>query len=126
MQLRGDRMPFGGGESRSRPWRVAVLLALIGGGILLTRLVDAKRVKPLFLPTATPTRTAFSHQEEGEAQFSAGNLEKAIAAYQQATRLEPEDGELRAKLARIQTYSSASMATEAERNNRLEQARASA
>ncbi len=125
MQLRGDRMPFGGAERRSRPWRVAVLLALIGGGILLTRLVEAKRVKPLFLPTATPTQTAFSYQEEGEAQFSAGNLEKAIKAYQQATRLEPDNGKLWAKLARIQTYSSALMATEAERNDRLEQARAS-
>lgn len=126
MQLRGDRMPFGGGESRSRPWRVAVLLALIGGGILLTRLVEAGRVEPLFLPTATPTRTAFSYQEEGEAQFSAGKLEKAIDAYQQATRLEPEDARLWAKLARIQTYFSAQMPTKQERNNRLEQAKASA
>lgn len=118
-------MPFGGGERRSRPWRVAALLALIGGGILLTRLVEAKRVKPLFLPPPTPTRTAFSYQEEGEAQFSAGKLEKAIEAYQQAARLEPDDAELWAKLARIQTYSSALMATEQQRNNRLQQARAS-
>ena len=118
-------MPFAG-ESRSRPVRVVLLLALIAGGILLTRLVEAGRVKPLLLPTATPTRTARSFQEEGEAQFSAGDLEKAIKAYQQAVRQEPDNAELWAKLARIQTYSSALMPTKAERDTRLEQARASA
>ena len=125
MQLKGDRMPFAG-ESRSRPVRVVLLLALIAGGILLTRLVEAGRVKPLLLPTATPTRTAFSFQEEGEAHFSAGNLDKAIQAYQQAVREEPGNAELWARLARIQTYSSALMPTEVERTLRLEQARASA
>jgi len=118
-------MPFGG-ESRSRPIRVVLLLALIAGGILLTRLVEAERVKPLFLPTATPTRTAFSFQEEGEAHFSAGDLDKAIKAYQQAVREEPENAELWARLARIQTYSSALMPTEQERTLRLEQAKESA
>lgn len=125
MQLKGDRMPFGG-ESRSRPVRVVLLLTLIASGILLTRLVEAGRVKPLLLPTATPTRTAFSYQEEGEAYFSAGDLENAILAYQQAVREQPGNAELWAQLARIQTYSSALMATEQERKNRLEQARSSA
>ncbi len=118
-------MPFGG-ESRSRPVRVVLLLALIAGGILLTRLVEAGRVKPLLLPTATPTRTAFSFQEEGEAHFSAGDLERAIQAYQQAVGQEPENAELWARLARIQTYSSALMPTEERRILRLEQAKQSA
>ncbi|HEY4666915.1 MAG TPA: tetratricopeptide repeat protein, partial [Anaerolineales bacterium] len=115
-------MPFAG-ESRSRPVRIVLLLALIAGGILLTRLVEAGRVEPLFLPTATPTRTALSFQEEGEAHFSAGDLEKAIEAYQQAVRQEPDNAELWAQLARIQTYSSALMPTTARRDTRLEQAR---
>ena len=118
-------MPFAG-ESRSRPVRVVLLLSLIAGGILLTRLVEAGRVKPLLLPTATPTRTALSFQEEGEAHFSAGDLEKAIEAYQQAVRQEPDNAELWAQLARIQTYSSALMPTTARRDTRLEQARQSA
>ena len=118
-------MPFAG-ESRSRPVRVVLLLALIAGGVLLTRLVEAGRVKPLLLPTATPTRTALSFQEEGEAHFSAGDLEKSIEAYQQAARQEPDNAELWARLARIQTYSSALMPTSERRDVRLEQARASA
>ncbi|MGH2619086.1 MAG: tetratricopeptide repeat protein [Anaerolineales bacterium] len=118
-------MPFAG-ESRSRPVRVVLLLTLIAGGILLTRLVEAGRVKPLLLPTATPTRTARSFQEEGEAHFSAGDLDQAIVAYQQAVRQEPDNAELLARLARIQTYSSALMPSKAERDTRLEQARASA
>jgi len=124
MQLRGDRMPFAG-ERRSRPVRVVLLLALIAGGILLTRLVEAERVKPLFLPTATATRTALSFLEEGEAFFSAGDLGAAIEAYQAAVREEPQNAELWARLARIQTYSSALMSTNEERDTRLEQARAS-
>jgi tetratricopeptide (TPR) repeat protein len=125
MQLKGDRMPFGGPEARSRPWRVLVLLGLIAGGILLTRLVEAGRVEPLFLPTPTPTRTAFSYQGEAEAHFSAGDLEQAIAAYQAAVLLEPDNAEFWAKLARIQTYSSALMATTREERDRLEEARLS-
>ena len=126
MQLKGDRLPFGSSGGGSRPWRVVALLAFIGGGILLTRLVEAGRVEPLFLPTPTPTRTAFSHQEEAEAHFAAGNLDRSIEAFRQAVRLQPEDAELWAELARAQTYSSASIASREEERLRLEQAQASA
>ncbi|MEE9216579.1 MAG: hypothetical protein V3U32_04010, partial [Anaerolineales bacterium] len=76
MQLKGDRMPFGDAGGGSRPVRILVLVGLIAGGIMLTRLVEAGRVEPLFLPTPTPTRTALSHKEEGVAHFSAGDLER--------------------------------------------------
>lgn len=125
MQLKGDRMPFGDNQARTRPWRVAVLLGLIAGGILLTRLVEAGRVEPLFLPTPTPTRTAFSYQEQAQAYFSAGDLEQAIAAYRQAVQLEPDSAALWADLARIQTYSSALMATTRQERERLDEARQS-
>ena len=125
MQLKGDRMPFGGAGRGSRPWRVLILAALIAGGILLTRLVEAGRVEPLFLPTPTPTRTALSHQEEGEAHFSAGDLERSIQAYEAAVRLRPEDAELLAELARVQTYSSALIATREDEMDRLREAQGS-
>jgi len=38
-------MPFGGAGKGSRPVRVLVLVGLIAGGILLTRLVEAGRVE---------------------------------------------------------------------------------
>lgn len=124
MQLEGDRMPFGDRQQRSRPARIAVLLALIVGGVMLTRLVEAGQVEPLFLPTPTATRTAFSYQEEGQAHFSAGDLERAIAAYQQAVSLTPNQPELWANLARIQTYSSALMSTSDQERLRLQEAKA--
>ncbi len=125
MQLKGDRMPFGGAGRGSRPWRILILVALIAGGILLTRLVEAGRVEPLFLPTPTPTRTALSYQEEGEAHFAAGDLERSIEAYREAVRLRPEDAELLAELARVQTYSSALIATREDETARLLEAQVS-
>ena len=105
--------------------RILVLLALIAGGILLTRLVEAGRVEPLFLPTPTPTRNAFSHKEEGEAHFAAGDLERSIEAYEAAVRLQPDDPVLLAELARVQTYSSALIATAEGEMERLQEAKAS-
>lgn len=122
MQLKGDRMPFGGAGRGSRPWRILILVTLIAGGILLTRLVEAGRVEPLFLPTPTPTRTALSHQGEGEAHFASGDLERSIEAYKQAVRLRPADAELLAELARVQTYSSALIATAEGERDRLQEA----
>lgn len=125
MQLEGDHMPFGSTERRSRPGRIAALLVLIVGGVLLTRMVESGRVEPLFLPTPSPTRSAFSHQEEGQAHFSAGDLERSIAAYQRAVSQAPTDAELWAELARIQTYSSALMSTSDQEWLRLQEAKAS-
>ena len=125
MQLKGDRMPFGGAGGGSRPVRILVLLALIAGGILLTRLVEAGRVEPLFLPTPTPTRNALSHKEEAEAHFAAGNLERSIEAYEEAVRLQPDDPVLLAELARVQTYSSALIATAEGERDRLQEAKVS-
>jgi tetratricopeptide (TPR) repeat protein len=125
MQLKGDRMPFGGAGGGFRPVRILVLVALIAGGILLTRLVEAGRVEPLFLPTPTLTRTALSHREEGEAHFAAGDLERSIEAFEEAVFLQPDDPELLAELARVQTYSSALIATADGERDRLEAAKAS-
>lgn len=88
---------------------------------LLTGMVKGE-VQPLFLPTPTPTRTTDSFVIEGETHFAAGNLDAAIEAFKNATRLNPEDPELFTKLARIQTYSSSLLTTDAERKLRLEEA----
>ena len=64
MQLKGDRLPYGTSRGKFRPWRIASLLALIAGGILFAQMVQRQQVKPLFLPTPTPTRTPLSYQQE--------------------------------------------------------------
>jgi tetratricopeptide (TPR) repeat protein len=106
------------------PWRILVYLGAIGAGLLIFRSFQAGQVRPLLLPTPTPTRTSASHAEEGRAQFSAGRLDAAIEAYQSAVEVAPQAAEPAAELARIQAYSSALLTTAAEKTVRLAEARA--
>ncbi|MCX6070154.1 MAG: tetratricopeptide repeat protein [Chloroflexi bacterium] len=127
MQLSGQQMPFGREDRRSGLRRMGGWLILIGLGLLVLYLRYVTRdIQPLFLPDPTPTRTAQSFAEEGKTYFSAGDLARAIEAYQQAVALVPEDSQLLAELARIQTYYSAQLASAAERAAQLTEARASA
>jgi len=107
-------------------YRLFFLIVMILGGVWLIRKVDQGDVKPLFLPTPTPTRYADSYAMEGEAQFTAGDMDAAIVAYQEAVRVDPNNAEVWAKLARIQTYSSALLTTDDAQRTRLAEALESA
>jgi tetratricopeptide (TPR) repeat protein len=120
------RRPLFHRRSESNLYRMFFWVVLILGGIWLIREVQQGDVEPLFVPTATPTRTSHSYVLEGEAQFTAGKLDAAIEAYRQAARLEPNNGEVWANLARIQTYSSALLVTDDQRRQRLTEALESA
>jgi tetratricopeptide (TPR) repeat protein len=125
MRLTGERLKLDRGGRHSNPWRMLLYLALIVGGVLLLRLEQTGQVEPLFLPTPGPTRSAQSFADEAEVHFSAGDLERAITAYQTATSLEPHNAELWAKLTRVQTYSSSLLTTLDARQARLTEARES-
>jgi tetratricopeptide (TPR) repeat protein len=116
------RRPIFHRRSQSNVYRMFFWVVLILGGLWFIRQVQSGVVKPLFLPTPTPTRTANSFALEGEAQFTAGQLDAAIAAYQEAVKVEPLDADSWAKLARIQTYSTALLVADAEQKDRLTQA----
>ena len=88
--------------------------------------INRGNIQPLFLPTPTPTRSTDSYVLEGEANFTAGNLDAAIQAYLQAVRVNPNDAQTWGKLARVQTYSSAFLITNEEKKRRLLQALESA
>jgi tetratricopeptide (TPR) repeat protein len=119
MNLRGNRFnPFPQGP-RVRLSRVAIYTALIVLGAGLVSLLNSGRLKPLYSATPTPTRPAASHLAEGQAFFDAGQLDEAIAAYQRALALAPSNAELWIELARIQTYSSDLVTTDADRTARL-------
>jgi tetratricopeptide (TPR) repeat protein len=107
-------------------YRLFFLIVMILGGVWLIRKVDQGDVRPLFLPTPTPTRFADSYAMEGEAQFTAGDMDAAIVAYQEAVRVDPNNAEVWAKLARIQTYSSALLTTDDAQRTRLAEALESA
>lgn len=87
---------------------------------MLTRMVEVGRVKPLLSPTPVPTRTANSFAEQGKAFFAAGDMDAAILAYENAVLEEPNNGQLWAELARIQTYSSELETNYELRRNRLD------
>jgi tetratricopeptide (TPR) repeat protein len=99
---------------------------MILGGVWLIQQVNRGDIKPLFEPTPTPTRSVDSFILEGNANFTAGNLGGAITAYQEALRQNPNNVEIRWRLARIQTYSSAFLITNNERKVRLLEALESA
>src|SRR5947209_6024156 len=104
MYLQGRSLRLRKSGRRSNPQRVILLVGLIFGGLLLLGLRQQGRVQPLFSPTAQPTRVPQSYADEAEAQFAAGNMKAAIAAYQQATRANPKDLDYEVALARIQIF----------------------
>ncbi|NOT06113.1 MAG: tetratricopeptide repeat protein [Anaerolineales bacterium] len=118
-------------------YRMFFWIILILGGIWLIRSVQSGDVKPLFQPTATPTRFSSSFVLEGDAQFTSGQLEDieepdgsikpgAISVYLQAVKVDPNNAQVWAQLARVQTYSSAMLVNLEERKARLEEALVSA
>jgi tetratricopeptide (TPR) repeat protein len=109
-------------RSQSNIYRMFFWVVLILGGIWFMRQVQSGVVKPLFLPTSTPTRNASSYALEGEAQFTAGELDASISAYREAVRVNPSDAQAWARLARVQTYSTALLVTDIERRDRLAEA----
>ena len=118
-------------------YRMFFWVVLILGGVWLIRSVNSGDIKPLFQPAPTPTRFADSYTLEGDALFTAGKLDDsrdasgnvvagAITAYREAARLDPNNAQLLAQLARIQIYSSAMLVKDATIKARLEEGLASA
>jgi tetratricopeptide (TPR) repeat protein len=106
----------------SSPLLIFSLSALIISGLFVTQGYRRGEVKPLFLPTPTATRIASSFSQEAEMQFQSGNLDAAIASYQEAITINPDNGLLYAELARILTYSTESQTTDKEKEARFSQA----
>lgn len=122
MYIQGKEPTFRRNKPKSNIYRVLVLVVLIVffGAVLAG--FSRGEVEPLFMPTPTPTRTTHSFVVEGETHFTAGNLDAAIEAYQQAAELDPTDPEILTELARVQTYSSSLLSTDADRSQRLKEA----
>lgn len=119
-------------KPRSNPYRVLLWIGLILGAVGVLLMVQRGEVKPLFMPTPTPTRSSNSYSMEAQAHFAAGKLDDpatdqdALGTYELATQAEPTNAQLWAELARIQTYSYAMLSTDTQRLERLQQALASA
>ncbi len=120
--LTGKKPTFRSNGSGANTYRLLVLLILVLGSFFVLRALGNNQIRSPFDPTPVPTRTASSFVTEAEARFNAGDLNGAIAAYQQATQLEPQNVQLWSKMAQIQVYSSNLLTTDEERRTRLQEA----
>ena len=107
---------------QSNPYRVAVMVGIVLVMLMILRNLSLGSITPMFMATATPTRTLASFAEEGETYFVAGDLDKAIEAYKQAVALDPTNADLQAELVRIMVYSSTLITVNEQRLARLNDA----
>ncbi len=106
MELRGRNLPFRRRGQLITPIRVViVLLTLVAAGLTWYREQVAAGAMPVpFAPTPTPTRTATSYVEEAQSRFSAGDFQGAVAAYELAMEINPEDVTLLVGTTRAQLF----------------------
>ena len=116
----------------SNLYRTFTLVILILAGVWFATRLKTGTIHNPFDATPTSTRTIDSWTLEGEAYFAAGKLDDpnsdqdAIFAYQQATKVDPNNAKTWAALARIQAYSSRLLSNDAARLTRLTDALQSA
>ena len=120
------RRPLFNRKPQSNIYRMFLWVVMLLGGIWILQQLGRGEIQPLFLATPTPTRTTGSYVMEGDANFTAGNLDAAIRAYQNAVEVDPNNAQTWAELARVQTYSSAFLITDDEKKLRLAEALESA
>jgi tetratricopeptide (TPR) repeat protein len=122
IDFNGKRNIFSKPHRTSSPLRIFLGLIILGGLLFVLRGFSVGTIKPILAITPTPTRTLKSYAQEGETHFLAGNLEKAIAAYQNAVLVDPNNPDLWSELARIQVYSTSQITTDSGKKTRLEEA----
>lgn len=109
-------------KPRNDPYRVLILLAVILAALFVLREFRSGAIEAPFSATPTPTRSVVSFEQEAETYFQIGDLNKAIESYQRAIDVQPQNPQLYAEMARIQTYSSSLLTTTEGRRKRLQDA----
>lgn len=120
------RRPLFNRKPQSNIYRLFIWVIMLLGGVWILQQINSGEIEPLFQATPTPTRSPESLILEGEAYFSAGNVNAAIQAYRAAVAVDPNNAQTWTKLSRIQTYSSAFLITNDEKKARLAEALESA
>jgi tetratricopeptide (TPR) repeat protein len=120
------RRPIFNRRAESNVYRMFFWAILMLSGIWLIIQMRQGDIKSPFEAPPTPTRTSNSYALEGDAQFTSGSLDNAIAAYREAVRVDPNNADAWAELARIQAYSSTLLTTDAEIKARLNDSLSSA
>jgi tetratricopeptide (TPR) repeat protein len=104
MYLRGNRWNMNTRRKRrSSPWRIFLLLGLIGVFLYLNQVV-VPATPPFFIPTPTPTTSPEAFVNEAEQLYKDGKLTQAIQAYQQGILADPNNPAIYVALARLQVF----------------------
>ncbi len=91
MYLNGSKWSVGKkSRRRSNPWRIIVLVALIGAALYFNQVV-VPTVPPLFMPTYTPTRSPESFIVDAEQLASEGKTVLSVQAYREAIKANPKN-----------------------------------
>jgi tetratricopeptide (TPR) repeat protein len=126
--LSGKRPTFHQDKPRTNTYRIMLWLVLIVAALGFLLSSQRGMIKPLFEPTPTPTRVANSYIMEAETYFTMGKIDDpntkndAIDTYKLALQGDPNNAEVWAQLARIQTYSSVLLSTREQQSSRIEEA----
>jgi tetratricopeptide (TPR) repeat protein len=103
MYLSSKRLNMNKNKRRGNPFRIALLVILIGIGVYVNQVVIAD-VPPLFMPTPTPTRAPESYVTDAEALVNEGKLSQAIDIYEQAILAAPMNTGNYISIARLLIY----------------------
>lgn len=101
MYLRGSKLKMNRRRRRSSPITILILALLVGGAVYVNQMV-VPRTQPLFIATATPTRSPESFVNEAEKLVADGKISQAIDVYKSASLVSPGDPALFLSIARLE------------------------
>lgn len=90
-----------GRRRRSSPLRIIFLVLLVAGALYVNQVV-VPATPPLFIPTATPTRSPESFLKDAQDLIGEGRINQAIEAYKMAAKADPRNPAIYVTLARWQ------------------------
>ena len=90
-------------KRRPNLFRILILLILIGAALYVNQVV-VPATPPLFVPTATPTRSPESFVNQADDLFNDGKLTQAADSYKEAISVNPHNPANYINLARIQVW----------------------
>jgi tetratricopeptide (TPR) repeat protein len=103
MYIRGNKWNMSHKSQRSNPFRVLIILAIIGL-IIYANQKFVPNIPVFFLPTPTPTRPPESYITDAQNLESQGKLTMAVATYKQAIEVDPKNPANYISLCRLEIY----------------------
>ncbi len=103
MYLRGSKWSMNKRRRRSNPWKIIILLGLIGGAVYFNQVI-VPVTPPLFIPTPTATRPPESYVADASALADEGRFAQAINAYQEVLMVDPQNPAHYLEIARLEIY----------------------